>query len=68
MWVDIPRDMWSLGFLGSFEKNVGMNVNEFADEFSNFFNTGSPMIRHHLDFSLINHSPSWSILGTREKS
>ncbi len=42
MWVDIPRDMWSLGFLGSFEKNVGMNVNEFADEFSNFFNTGSP--------------------------
>lgn len=42
MWVDIPRDMWSLGFLGSFEKHVGMTVNEFADKFSNFFNTGSP--------------------------
>ena len=41
MWVDIPRDMWSLGFPGSFEKHVGMTVNEFADEFSSFFNTGS---------------------------
>jgi hypothetical protein len=40
MWVDIPRDMWSLGFPGSFEKHVGMTVNEFADEFSSFFNTG----------------------------
>ena len=41
MWVDITRDMWSLGFPGSFEKHVGMTVNEFADEFSSFFNTGS---------------------------
>jgi len=42
MWVDIPRDMWSMGFPASFEKNVGMTVNQFADKFSNFFDSGSP--------------------------
>jgi hypothetical protein len=42
MWVDIARDMWALGFPASFEKHVGMNINEFAESYSEFMNTGSP--------------------------
>ena len=42
MWVDIPRDMWFLGFPASFEKHVGMTINEFAESYSEFMNNGSP--------------------------
>ena len=42
MWVDIARDMWALGFPASFEKHVGMNINEFAESYSEFMNSGSP--------------------------
>lgn len=42
MWVDIARDMWALGFPASFEKHVGMNINEFEESYSEFMNTGSP--------------------------
>ena len=42
MWVDIARDMWSLGFPASFEKHVGMTINEFAESYSEFMNSGSP--------------------------
>ncbi len=41
MWVDIARDMWALGFPASFEKHVGMNINEFAESYSDFMNKGS---------------------------
>jgi hypothetical protein len=42
MWVDIPRDMWAMGFPAAFQKHVGLTVDEFADSFSNFMNSGSP--------------------------
>ena len=41
MWVDIPRDMWALGFPGSFKKHVGMTVDQFAESYSNFMSEGS---------------------------
>jgi len=34
--------MWSLGFPASFEKHVGMTINEFAESYSEFMNSGSP--------------------------
>ena len=42
MWVDIPRDMWAMGFPAAFQKHVGLTVDEFAESFSNFMNSGSP--------------------------
>ena len=42
MWVDIPRDMWSMGFPAAFQKHVGLTVDEFAESYSNFMNSGSP--------------------------
>jgi hypothetical protein len=42
MWVDIPRDMHGLGFPAAFKKHVGMTVDEFAESYSIFMNTGSP--------------------------
>ncbi|MAS61869.1 MAG: hypothetical protein CMQ07_12300, partial [Gammaproteobacteria bacterium] len=42
MWVDIPRDMWAMGFPAAFQKHVGLTVDEFAVSFSNFMNSGSP--------------------------
>ena len=41
MWVDIPRDMWAMGFPAAFQKHVGLTVDEFAESFSNFMNSGS---------------------------
>tara|TARA_Y100000385_G_C13055738_1_gene621863 strand:+ start:89 stop:1744 length:1656 start_codon:yes stop_codon:yes gene_type:complete len=41
MWVDIQRDMWAMGFPEAFEKHVGMTINEFAESFSEFMNSGS---------------------------
>ena len=42
MWVDIPRDMWAMGFPAAFQKHVGLTVDEFAESYSNFMNSGSP--------------------------
>ena len=42
MWVDIPRDMWAMGFPAAFQKHVGLTVDEFAESFSSFMNNGSP--------------------------
>ena len=42
MLVDIPRDMWSLGFPAAFEKHVGLTIDEFAEKYSEFMNSGSP--------------------------
>ena len=42
MWVDIPRDMWSMGFPAAFQKHVGLTVDEFAESYSNFMSSGSP--------------------------
>ena len=42
MWVDIPRDMWAMGFPAAFQTHVGLTVDEFAESFSNFMNSGSP--------------------------
>ena len=42
MLVDIPRDMWSLGFPAAFEKHVGLTIDEFAERYSEFMNSGSP--------------------------
>ena len=42
MLVDIPRVMWSLGFPAAFEKHVGLTIDEFAEKYSEFMNSGSP--------------------------
>lgn len=42
LWVNIPADMWELGFDGSFEKNVGMTVDEFYDSYNAFMSAGDP--------------------------
>ena len=42
MWVDIPRDMWAMGFPAAFQKHVGLTVDEFAESYSNFMSSGSP--------------------------
>jgi len=42
IWVDIPRDMWTMGFPAAFQKHVGLTVDEFAESFSNLMNSGSP--------------------------
>ncbi len=42
MFVDIPREMWSLGFPAAFEKHVGLTIDEFAMKYSEFMNSGNP--------------------------
>jgi len=41
---DCVRDVWALGFPGSFQKHVGMTVDEFAESYSNFMSKGSPSV------------------------
>jgi len=42
VWIDIPQDYYDLGFWGSFEKHVGMNKQEFYDNFNVFLRSGNP--------------------------
>ena len=42
LWVDLPEDMWELGFDGSFEKHVGMTKEEFYDSYNAFMREGDP--------------------------
>ncbi len=42
VWIDIPQDYYDLGFWGSFEKHVGMNKQEFYDNFNAFLRSGNP--------------------------
>ena len=41
IWVDLPRDMWELGFNGSFEKHVGMTTYQFYESYENFMRMGN---------------------------
>ncbi len=40
--IDIPQDYYDLGFWGAFEKHVGMNKQEFYDNFNAFLRSGNP--------------------------
>jgi len=42
LWVDLLEDMWALDFDGSFEKHVGMTVDEFYDSYNAFMSEGDP--------------------------
>ena len=42
VWIDIPQDYYDLGFWGSFKKHVGMNKQEFYDNFNAFLRSGNP--------------------------
>ena len=42
LWVSLIEDMWALGFDGSFEKHVGMTVDEFYDSYNAFMREGDP--------------------------
>ncbi|MDG1952013.1 MAG: hypothetical protein P8J52_05380 [Gammaproteobacteria bacterium] len=41
LFVDIPRDMWAMGFPAAFEKHVGMDIDQFAENYSSFITAGS---------------------------
>ena len=71
--VDIPEDMWDLGFSGAFEKHVGMTMPKFYDELyehlmiedleagppDNFF-MGPDALTEMVDFWSINSGSSLS--------
>ena len=42
MWVDLLKDMYELGFDGSFQKHVGMTKEEFYEKYNAFMRDGSP--------------------------
>ena len=42
VWVDIPSDIYELGFAKSFEKHVGMTMDEFYIDFNAFLRDGDP--------------------------
>lgn len=42
VWVDIPSDIYELGFAKSFEKHVGMTMDEFYVKFNAFLREGNP--------------------------
>ena len=42
LWVSLIEDMWELDFDGSFEKHVGMTVDEFYDSYNAFMAEGDP--------------------------
>jgi hypothetical protein len=42
LWVDIPMDIYKLGFENSFQKHTNMTLQEFYDQFNAFLRQGDP--------------------------
>ena len=42
VWVDIPMDIYELGFEKSFQKHTDMTLQEFYDQFNAFLRQGDP--------------------------
>jgi hypothetical protein len=42
LWVDIPMDIYELGFEKSFQKHTDMTLQEFYDQFNAFLSQGDP--------------------------
>ena len=41
VWIDIPKDYYSIGFWGAVEKNLGLTEKEFYAEFNSFMRSGN---------------------------
>ena len=40
--IDIPQDYYDLGFWGSFEKHIGIDKQDFYEQFNSFLRSGNP--------------------------